>query len=114
MLEKIEQNCLNCGAPLRRGASRCEYCGTMYKSDGNDAPLCSSDYICGTKTLYCSARIDNEMLLKCQDKAMEYVKRNLSHALAKQIIDCIDLSTTEDLRSFSKIIQGRVTIVDRR
>jgi hypothetical protein len=113
MLEKVEVNCLNCGAPLRRGASRCEYCGTWYKSDGGVLPA-FREIPSGTKTFGCSVRIDKEALLQCHDDAMEYAKKKIAHALAKQIVDCMELETKKDYLNFSEIIQGRVTIVDRR
>ena len=34
-------NCPNCGAPVRRGYSKCEYCDTPY--DGADSPVLYAD-----------------------------------------------------------------------
>ncbi len=109
-MEKNELNCLNCGAPLRRGASRCEYCGTLYKGVQDDVPV-FRESIPHTQTLAFAVRIEKPSLLKCRDEAIKYAKLKIASGLAKQIMDYVEFDTMDDYASFCEIIKGRVTIV---
>ena len=111
MLEKIDYNCLNCGAPINRFTMRCEYCDTEYKRGVDDKLVVFDRHIPNTETFHCAMRVDNIVMRDCPEKGMELAKKHIAHSLAKQILKHIDFATRSDPYSFSEILEGRVTVV---
>ena len=110
MLEKIELNCLNCGAPLNRRTMVCEYCGTRYKRDGEEVPMLREYFQPRVETLYCTARLDR-LYLKEPELAKMRAMDCIAKGLAKEILKHIELTTVHDPHSFDDIIKGRIKIV---
>jgi hypothetical protein len=116
MLEKIERNCQNCGAPIDRRTMRCEYCGTEYKRVYDSTPIHFTVERPGVHRIRAEVRVDDELIRHRPEAAQKFAMDRLRKGLADGLLDYMKLCTSEeyDPRNFCHIIRGEVKVVDPR
>lgn len=114
MLEKIERNCLNCGAPIDRRTMRCEYCGAEYKRSHDGVPVRFVVDSPGVHRIRAEVRVADELILRSPERARDFAMNKLRQGLADGLLDYMKLCTSEeyDLREFCHIIRGEVKVID--
>lgn len=106
-------NCTNCGAPLKKWATKCEYCGTEYDRNGEAMPTVICAEAPGTQTLRAEVCLDYGLLERHPKEGLRYAMDKLANTLAKEILKYATMTTSDDYRSFNTIIRAEVGVVDR-
>ena len=111
MPEMKEQKCLNCGAPLRRGASRCEYCDTFYKVVDDVIRVCIHDFVPGTKTIFAQVNLEHGLLERHPEEGMKYAKDKLAHVIAKELLQYMTFTISDNPCDFYQRLRGKIEVV---
>lgn len=114
MLEKIEQNCHNCGAPIDRRTMRCDYCGTRYKGGSEGVSIGIGSAIPGTHAIYAQVEVEYGLLERHPEEAKKAIEHKLAYALAKEILKYATVTTNDNYHNFNKSIRAKVEVVEPR
>ena len=112
MLEKIEINCQNCGAPINRRTMKCEYCGTEYKREHDGVPVCFALERPGVHRIRAAVRVDEGLIHSSPEKARDFAMNKLRQGIADGLLEYMKICTEKDYCSFSQIIHAEVRVVD--
>ena len=105
--------CKNCGAPLNDDL-KCEYCGTQYRREmKEDSMLYIQTCPAEIATLCTQITVADEELNRCPDDYLaERCLKEMTYAIAKQLVPFMDVAITTDPRMMTKIIRGRIRVVE--
>lgn len=113
-LELKPLQCVNCGGKIDRSTMKCPYCDTQYerKQDGHIIKYEVEQP--GIHKIRVAVRMDQLSAINNPEAERNYVMRKIRSALADSLLDYMQIVTTDDPMSFSKIILGEVRVVDTK
>lgn len=104
-------NCPNCGAPINRATMRCEYCGTQFKIDDYKLVYVNDPNIA---VLNAEVRVHMDVVDHVnEDRLKDFVLDEMTHKMAKALLDEIEVSVRPDYGLSEVIVTGRVRVVKR-
>lgn len=112
-----ELKCKNCGAALVPSSPRifkCEYCGTLYRSERKEDDV-HYVQISPAKTVTLGSQIsvsDETVHFVPPDKVAEFTMRELTHNLAKALAPYIKVETMHSPHEMTQIIRGTIRVVE--
>lgn len=97
------KSCPNCGAPIKAGKSKCEYCDTVFEE--KQAAYTTSDKF---KVLAVVRINDEELRMMNADAAEQHVKKLLAKQILEHVLRNMQVHSEFDCMSFQTIYTGRV------
>lgn len=104
-------NCPNCGAPLKIGASHCEYCGTEFET--GYVRKIYVDCRHGIQVVQNKQRITRELVASMDQEDLEKMMRyQIARDIAEYIMPLVEIETEEDIPSDEYIVHSRIRVID--
>ena len=118
LVELKEYVCVNCGGKIDRNTLRCLYCDTQYERRHEEKQPAIKPFVGeydgrGVQRLCASVKMDN-FVFTSGEMTEDRIKDMLCKSLARAIRDYIKISIMDDDRSFSKVANGMIMVVDTR
>ena len=104
-------NCPNCGAPIKIGASHCEYCGTEFET--GYVRKISVDCSHGIQVVQSKRRITRELVASMDPEELEKMMRyHIARDIAEYIMPLVEIETEEDIPTDEYIVNSRIRVID--
>lgn len=110
----IELKCKNCNGALDPDTLKCPYCGTQYKEEkGSGITHYVQTCPPSITPLHYQMRIDESMMGRIPpEKMSEIVLKEITSALAHELIPFVEIESERDIFTMKRIIRGTVRVVD--
>lgn len=108
--------CPNCGGRLNREKMLCEYCGTAFKTKGNDElrTLRIESYTSPTRVFSTQLRVSREQVMYAPESVEGYAKREIAERMAQKLLEgnMIEMRSEMDWASCEQVISARLRVLD--
>ncbi len=114
MTEK--RQCVSCGAPIKVGATRCEYCGMEYEPDYWAGTLRYVPIHAQSRKLVAQTEVPNELLRIAPEGMAKRARLDITHQIAEGLSEMIALRMSQDWTKDVTIVRGELWVEepDRR
>lgn len=116
MAELHKRECVSCGAPIKIGATKCEYCGMVYEPDYWDGTIKYVPLHKGRRRLKARAEVPRELIPAISDDPegiARYVRGTLVDQLAAGLAEVATVRISRDFSSMMRdvvIVEGKVWV----
>jgi len=105
-----KRQCVSCGAPIKAGATRCEYCGMEYEPDYWAGTLKYVPIHVGRRKLVTKTRVPDELLAIDQDMVAKSVRNDITKQLAEGLSEMVALRMEHDWMHNVTVVRGEVWV----
>lgn len=105
-----KRQCVSCGAPIKVGATRCEYCGMEYEPDYWAGTLRYVPIHMGRRKIVAQTAVPNDLLEIVPDGMAEKARFDITHKIAEGLSEMITLRMSHDWAKDMTIVRGEVWV----
>lgn len=103
--------CKCCGGTINRKTMKCEYCGTAYERQGEDAVIRIETFRNPVRTFTACVSISDNDVAKSPDLMSEVALRQLKTKLSDAIASNMVVDVVHDINYMSQKVYGTIKIV---
>lgn len=105
-----KRQCVSCGAPIKVGAIRCEYCGMEYEPDYWAGTLKYVPIHTRSRKLVAQTEVPNELLKIATEEMAKRARLDITHQIAEGLSELITLRMNNDWTKDVTIVRGEVWV----
>lgn len=105
-----KRQCVSCGAPIKAGATRCEYCGMEYEPDYWAGTLKYVPIRVGRRKLIAEVQVPNELLEINPDMVAKRVRNDITNQIAEGLSEMVALRMNHDWVHNVTVVRGEVWV----
>ncbi len=104
--------CKCCGGTINRQTMKCEYCGTEYERQGEDAVIRIETFRNPVRTFRACVSISDNDVTKSPDLMSEVALRQLKTKLSEAIASNMVVDVVHDINYMTQKVYGTIKIVE--